>query len=90
MHMKDRSISTDNVWVVVCTDPRPSMYSHDTCKPTQIYLDRTHAEAACKQLNKHDRQDWQKEFKWQVFSLADRIDTIMDAQYDAAQYSDVD
>ena len=61
-----------------------------TTLASQIYLDRVHAEAACKQLNKHDRQDWQKEFKWQVFSLADRMDTIMDAQYDAAQYSDVD
>jgi hypothetical protein len=88
--MKDRGISTDNVWVVVCTDPNPSVYVHDTHKPTKIYLNRVHAEAACRQLNEHPRQGWQREYKWEVVDLADRIDTIMDAQYDAARYSDTD
>lgn len=87
--MKQHSISTDNVWVAVLTDPNPSMYSHDTCQPQEIFLERAHAEAYCKRMNAERRDGWQQDFRWQVFSLADRIRDIMTAQYESAQYSDV-
>jgi hypothetical protein len=87
--MKHQGISTDLVWVAVLVDPNPSMYSHDTCQPQEIFLKRDQAEAYCKLMNSDRKYDWQSDFRWQVFSLADRMHTIMSAPYESAQYSDV-
>ncbi len=84
-------IKTNALWVVAMRHTA-SPYDFDTEQPDEVYITQEAAQEACDELNvlckKFPKGLKGTDAPWYVTTLRERLETVKEAVWDAARYSD--